>query len=174
MQYYKRLVQIFAASVLTITFLSGCQKKYDTKEQCELEEMKKSKISNDAAYRTVAAYCDSLFDKSSVSSSYQGDMKEPNWVKANKGENAVYVDTNSITRPEGGLVDLWIKVVMNQKNPKDFQLSLTRIDCLGRKTKYLSSAIYVNDAVSEKSGESDWTDIVPGRAGSQVLNMVCN
>lgn len=166
-------VRLIALSAFAIALLSGCQKKYDTKEQCELEELKKAKINNNAAYQTVVGYCESLFAKKDITSSYDGKMKEPNWVRANKSEKEVYYDSNSITRPESGIVDFWIKIVVDPKVPKNYQLSLTRIDCVSRKTKYLSSTIYINDEMSEQTGESDWTDIIPGRAGANVLNRVC-
>lgn len=169
-------VRLIALSAFAIALLSGCQKKYDTKEQCELEELKKAKSNNNAAYQAVVGYCESLFAKKDVTSSYDGKMKDPNWVRANsanKSEKEVYYDSNSINRPESGIVDFWIKIVVDPKVPKNYELSLNRIDCVSRKVKGLSSTIYINDEISEQKGGSDWTDIKPGREGAYVLNRVC-
>ena len=166
-------VRLIALSAFAIALLSGCQKKYDTKEQCELEELKKAKSDNNAAYQTVVGYCESLFAKKDVTSSYDGKMKEPNWVRVSKSGKERYYDSNSITRPESGIVDFWSKMVEDPKVPKNYQLSLTRIDCVSRKLKFLSSTIYINDEVSKHTGEDDWADIIPGGAGANVLNRVC-
>ncbi len=161
-------------SILAMTMLSSCQDKYDTKAECVLQELKDSPDRSDASYQAVDEYCGSLFDKSSSPASHQGQMVEPNWLKVTKGDRDAFFDKNSVTYPEPNVVEFWIKIVPDPKEPGDYQLSLTRIDCSQRKTKYLSSSLFIDDKISETSGETSWNPIVPGRAGAEVYNMVCN
>ena len=154
--------------------LSSCQEKYDSKAECVLQELKDSPDRSDASYQAVDEYCGSQFDKSSSPTSHQGPMEEPNWLKVTKGDIDAFFDKNSVTYPEPNVVEFWVKIVPDPKKPGDHQLSLTRIDCSQRKTKYLSTSLYVDDKQSQTSGETSWGPIVPGGAGAEVYNMVCN
>jgi hypothetical protein len=108
-----------------------------------------------------------------------------------------YYDKSSIKRVNKNLINVWIKIILNEdaktnnfsslksigkapKNPDmlNHQLILIEIDCINKKVK--SSHMTINDAkgaviASEpKSFISTWNDIPSDSNADKLKNIVCN
>lgn len=90
------------------------------------------------------------------------------------GESILYYDAQSITHPSKNLVRVWVKYE-GRVEKWTYMKTLREIDCLEKKYRIVSSALYNEEGKETGSSESPskWRFITPGGSSEILHKMVC-
>jgi hypothetical protein len=97
------------------------------------------------------------------------------WRFLSESDSSVlYYDAQSITHPSKNMFRVWIKHE-GRVEKWSFMKTLREIDCLEKKYRILSSALYNEKGEETGSSESPskWRFITPGESSEIVYKMVC-
>jgi hypothetical protein len=97
-----------------------------------------------------------------------------NWVKTYGDEQRTnYIDLNSITKTEKGIVRFWGKV--ESFNDKvSLSMLYMEVDCKEKRIRPLQITVYYTYGSTETNIESEWESITPETTGELTYKIVCS
>jgi hypothetical protein len=177
-----------AIPILTAPLLlMGCEKKYDTLEECNLEELKKLDQTDDSAVNIVLAYCVDYIEKIDKEeerreTEQDGQSTEVRLVADSKWEiiptkkSFFKIDLNSIEKITPAIRRATIISAVSEKEFEDgdYARSMVEFDCFDKRIWPYRVDFFKNSKFIEEDNSYSYRDVAVDSSAASTYNFVCS